>query len=152
MNMTALILSSTLLLMTQNPAAKTQDAPAVKLLSPAELEKLSPADRAQYERARTIARRKAAQQAKNQAQAARRVRAAEDEAKLREYELKMAPIIAAKQVEMAKVQAQEAQAAAQRQAAINAQQYQAARLAQENDRIAIEYWRAQQPIQVILPK
>jgi hypothetical protein len=152
MFITALILSSILLMPTQDPVSKVQDAPAAKVLSPAELEKLSPADRTRYERARTIAKRNVDRQNKAKAQTARRARAAKDEAKLLEYELKMAPIIAARQAEMANIRAQQEQIAINRQAVINAQQYQAARIAQENDRIAIDYWKSQQPIKVIIPK
>jgi len=139
---TALVLSTSLL--AQAPAAvpKENDAPATRAISPAE--------RARQEREVTLARRRAERLSKAQAQAAQRARAAQEEARIRDYELKMAPIVAAQQVEMAKIRAQEQQAALNQQAVMNAQQYQAARLAQENYRIQLEYWRSLQPIQVII--
>src|SRR4051812_517866 len=139
---TALILSTALLAQTPAAVPKENDAPATKVMSPAE--------RARYERESLIAKRKAERLSKAQAQATRRTRAAQEEAKLRDYELKMAPIMAAQQVEMAKVRSQDQQAAFNQQAIMNAQQYQAARLAQENYRLQLEYWRSQQPIQVII--
>jgi hypothetical protein len=138
----ALILSTALLVQTPAAVPKENDAPATKVMTPAE--------RARYERESLIARRKAERQSKAQAQAARRARSAEEEAKIRDYELKMAPIMAAQQVEMAKIRSQDQQAAFNQQAIMNAQQYQAARIAQENYRLQLEYWRSQQPIQVII--
>jgi hypothetical protein len=139
---TALILSTALLVQTPAAVPEENDAPATTVMNPAE--------RARHERESLIAKRKAERLGKAQAQAARRARAAQEEAKIRDYELKLAPIMAAQQVEMAKIRSQDQQAALNQQAIMNAQQYQAARLAQENYRLQLEYWRSQQPIQVII--
>src|SRR3954454_23204012 len=139
---TALILSAALAVQAPAAVPKEGEAPAARAMSPAE--------RARIEREALIAKRKAGRLGKAQAQATRRGRAAEEEAKLRDYEMKMAPIVAAQQVEMAKIRSQEQQAAFQQQAIMNAQQMQAARLAQENYRLQLEYWRSQRPVQVII--
>jgi hypothetical protein len=139
---TALILSSALLAQAPAASPKKNAAPAAGAMSPAE--------RARHEREALIARRKAEKLGKAQAQSARRDRAAQQEAKIRDYEVKMAPIMAAQEVEMARIRSQDQQAALNQQALVNAQQYQAARLAQENYRLQLEYWRSQQPLQVII--
>src|SRR4051794_27749817 len=110
---TALILSTAVLVQAPAAVPKENDAPATKVMTPAE--------RARYERETLIARRKAERLSKAQAQGGRRARAAEEEAKFREYELKMAPIMAAQQVEMAKIRSQDQQAAFNQQAIMNAQ-------------------------------
>jgi hypothetical protein len=141
---TPLILLAALLGQAQAPAAapKGNDAPATRAMTPEE--------RAQYVRETSIAKRKAERQKKAQFQAAQRARAAQQEAMMRDYELKMAPIVAAQQIEMARLRLQEQQAAFNQQAIVNAQQFQAARLAQENQRLQLQYWQSQQPIQVII--
>src|SRR4051794_5660686 len=114
---TALILSTALLAQAPAGVPKGNDTPATK--------EMSLAERARHEREALIAKRKAERLGKAQTQAARRDRAAQEEAKLRDYEMKMAPILAAQQVETSRIRSQEQQAALQRQAIMNAQQYQA---------------------------
>jgi hypothetical protein len=148
---TSLILSAVLLAQAQTPAPKAKvapapkgnvasapkgdDAPATKVMTPAE--------RAQQDRGSSTAKKPVVRSKKAQFQAAERARAAREEAMMRDYELKMAPIIAAQQVEMARIQAQQEQAAIQ-------QQFQQQRIALENQRLQLEYWRSQQPVNVII--
>jgi hypothetical protein len=109
----------------------------------------APGANSRAERAALIARRQAARQEKARAQALRRAAAARQEAQRRDEGLKMAPVVA-NQIELARLQAQEQQAAFTRQALMNLQAIEAERLATERYAIGLQYWESQQPIHVLV--
>lgn len=137
--MTAIGLVLGLLLATQDPPAEAQ-APSRPSL----------AEQARAERQATLARRKAAQSKKDQARAQRRAEAAKREADLRDYEMKMAPIVARQQIEMAKLQAARERNAIQAQGLSNLQAIEAQRLANENYYYQLRYLESLRPIQVLV--
>jgi hypothetical protein len=139
MTMTSLIFC--LALVTQDPARGPAAAPPAAAAAPA----ANP----QAEWAALIARRKAARQEKARAQALRLAAADRQEARRRDDELKMAPLVA-NQIAQASLQSQEQHNAITQQVLMNRQAIEAARLDNERYAIGLRYWESQQPIRVII--
>jgi hypothetical protein len=124
-------------------AAQQQKDPALGPGAAPTAKAAIPSERARAEREATIAKRRAAR-------ALRRADAAKKEADLRDYERKMAPIVANQQIEMARIRAQQQQNEMTQQALMNLQAIEAARLANERYAMQLRYWESQQPIRVII--
>src|SRR5262245_21372873 len=104
---------------------------------------------ARAERAALIARRKAARQETARAQASRRAAEERLEARRREEEIRMAPVVA-NQIELARLRAQEQQDQFTRQALMNLQAIEAQRLAAQQFSLALQYWASQGSLRVTI--